>query len=125
VISRAMVQELLRSIRSIHSDPGAARDGAGSDRSRTIRDRLTSREIEVLELVAKGWDNAHIGAALYISPRTVKNHIASILEKLELENRIQAAVCAVRSGLIDGNGADTHHGPAELAPSVPTSHHVV
>jgi DNA-binding NarL/FixJ family response regulator len=60
---------------------------------------LTAREIEVLKLLASGMDNAEIGRTLFISPSTVKNHISSILLKLQIENRIQAAVYAVRSGL--------------------------
>jgi DNA-binding NarL/FixJ family response regulator len=60
---------------------------------------LTDRELEVLKLLASGMDNADIGRSLFISPSTVKNHISSILLKLQIENRIQAAVYAVRSGL--------------------------
>jgi DNA-binding NarL/FixJ family response regulator len=61
---------------------------------------LTDREIEVLRLLSSGMDNAEIGRTLFISPSTVKNHISSILLKLQIENRIQAAVYAVRSGLV-------------------------
>jgi DNA-binding NarL/FixJ family response regulator len=60
---------------------------------------LTEREIEVLRLLASGMDNAEIGRTLFISPSTVKNHISSILLKLQIANRIQAAVYAVRAGL--------------------------
>jgi DNA-binding NarL/FixJ family response regulator len=84
--------------------PSVAVNGTAADTT-PVGERLTARERQVLELVARGWDNAHIGSVLFISPRTVKNHIASILEKLGLENRVQAAVCAVRHGLVDsGNG---------------------
>jgi NarL family two-component system response regulator LiaR len=61
---------------------------------------LTERESEILRLIASGMDNAAIADQLIISPKTVKNHVASILEKLGLENRIQAAVYAVRRGLV-------------------------
>jgi DNA-binding NarL/FixJ family response regulator len=61
---------------------------------------LTERELEVLRLLSSGMDNAEIGRTLFISPSTVKNHISSILLKLQIENRIQAAVYAVRSGLV-------------------------
>ena len=54
---------------------------------------------EVLKLIANGKDNATIAADLVISPKTVKNHISNILMKLQIQNRIQAAVYAVRSGL--------------------------
>ena len=60
---------------------------------------LTDREMQVLRLIANGVDNAQIAAELHISPKTVKNHISNILMKLQIENRIQAAVLAVRSGL--------------------------
>ena len=55
-----------------------------------------------LKLLARGWDNARIGESLYLSRGTVKHHISSILGKLQVENRIQAAVQAARSGLLDG-----------------------
>src|SRR5436305_8179341 len=61
---------------------------------------LSDREIEVLRLLAEGKGNTEIAQELFISPKTVKNHIASILMKLQIENRIQAAVYAVRAGII-------------------------
>jgi two-component system NarL family response regulator len=66
----------------------------------TQRAELSERELDVLRLIANGNDNASIAAALHISPKTVKNHISNILMKLGIENRIQAAVYAVRSGLV-------------------------
>jgi DNA-binding NarL/FixJ family response regulator len=65
-----------------------------------IRAELSDREIEVLKLIANGKDNAQIAADLHISPKTVKNHISNILMKLQIGNRIQAAVYAVRSGIV-------------------------
>ena len=70
------------------------------DAAETIRAELSDREIEVLKLIANGNDNAEIARALFISPKTVKNHISNILMKLQMENRIQAAVYAVRSGIV-------------------------
>jgi DNA-binding NarL/FixJ family response regulator len=61
---------------------------------------LTPRELEVLELLARGLDNSEIARALYLSRHTVKNHVSSILIKLQVENRVQAAVRAVRSGMV-------------------------
>jgi two-component system, NarL family, response regulator LiaR len=61
---------------------------------------LSAREKEVLRLVVEGKDNATIAQELFISPYTVKNHISNILLKLHVENRLQAAVCAVRGSLI-------------------------
>ena len=62
--------------------------------------KLSDREIQVLKLIAKGDDNGQIAAELHISPKTVKNHISNILMKLQIDNRIQAAVYAVRSGIV-------------------------
>jgi DNA-binding NarL/FixJ family response regulator len=60
---------------------------------------LTEREREILALIAEGKENAQIGQQLYLSPKTVKNHVSRILAKLQVDNRIQAAVYAVRRGL--------------------------
>ena len=71
-----------------------------SEAAQTARTGLSDRELEVLRLIAIGKDNAEIAQDLFISPKTVKNHISNILMKLQIENRIQAAVYAVRSGLV-------------------------
>jgi DNA-binding NarL/FixJ family response regulator len=62
-------------------------------------DGLSVRETEVLQLLARGLDNNEIAAELSISPRTAKNHVANVLDKLGVDNRVQAAVYAVRSGI--------------------------
>jgi two-component system NarL family response regulator len=71
-----------------------------SGRAREGEAELTARELEILGLIAAGKDNAEIAAELVISAQTVKNHVSSILAKLRLENRIQAAVYAVRRNLV-------------------------
>jgi DNA-binding NarL/FixJ family response regulator len=63
-------------------------------------EELTPRERQVLDLLARGLDNSEIAQALYLSQHTVKNHVSTILTKLQVENRIQAAVRAVRGGLV-------------------------
>jgi DNA-binding NarL/FixJ family response regulator len=63
------------------------------------KQKLSPRELQVLELVARGLDNNEIAAELSISPRTAKNHVSSILSKLGVSNRMQAAVYALRIGL--------------------------
>ena len=60
---------------------------------------LSERELEVLRLLGEGCDNEQIAEALVISPSTVKHHVGSILAKLQLENRLQAAVYAARRGI--------------------------
>jgi DNA-binding NarL/FixJ family response regulator len=74
--------------------------GGSSRDAELIQSELSARELQVLKLIANGKDNALIAAELHISPKTVKNHISNILMKLQIENRIQAAVYAVRSGLV-------------------------
>jgi len=66
-----------------------------------VTDELTPREIGILELVVEGKSNKEIEYSLNISENTVKIHLRNILEKLHLQNRIQAAVYAVRQGLVD------------------------
>jgi DNA-binding NarL/FixJ family response regulator len=67
---------------------------------RAPAENLSVREKEVLRLVVEGKDNGTIADELFISPYTVKNHISNILLKLHVENRLQAAVSAVRDSLL-------------------------
>jgi len=67
---------------------------------RTRKPTLTSREIEVLEMVSDGKTSRQIGDLLYISENTVKNHIRNILDKLGLHSRNEAVLYAVRENLI-------------------------
>ena len=62
---------------------------------------LTSRELEVLKLVAQGMSNKEIAGELYISENTVKNHVRNILEKLHLHSRMEAVMYAVREKILD------------------------
>jgi DNA-binding NarL/FixJ family response regulator len=91
LVSPTIAAKVLQRLRATSSSPREAE---------TIRSELSDREIQVLKLIANGKDNAMIAAELHISPKTVKNHISNILMKLQIENRIQAAVYAVRSGLV-------------------------
>ena len=91
LVSPAIASKVLQRLRATSSSPREAE---------TIRSELSEREIQVLKLIANGKDNAMIAAELHISPKTVKNHISNILMKLQIDNRIQAAVYAVRSGIV-------------------------
>ena len=89
LISPRIASQLVRRLRE---PPELAPGLAGAE--------LTPRELEVLEMLARGMDNPEIAQALYLSQHTVKNHVSSILLKLQVANRIQAAVHAVRRGLV-------------------------
>jgi len=91
LISPHIASKVLQRVRATAAD---------SEGAETIRAELSDREIEVLKLIANGKDNAQIARDLVISPKTVKNHISNILMKLQIDNRIQAAVYAVRSGIV-------------------------
>jgi DNA-binding NarL/FixJ family response regulator len=91
LISPHIAAKVLQRVRATSTQPEIAS---------TIRAELSDREVEVLKLIANGKDNAMIAGELHISPKTVKNHISNILMKLQIDNRIQAAVYAVRSGIV-------------------------
>jgi DNA-binding NarL/FixJ family response regulator len=90
LISPHIASKVLQRIRAASVEAGGV----------VARPELSDRETEVLKLIANGKDNAEIARELHISPKTVKNHISNILMKLQIDNRIQAAVYAVRSGLV-------------------------
>jgi DNA-binding NarL/FixJ family response regulator len=77
--------------------PGAATPSAARN--------LTKREREILALVAEGLSNREIADRLVLSPETVKSHVAAILEKLNVSDRTQAAIYAVRNGLVESSTA--------------------
>ncbi len=90
-VSRAMAGRLLEEFARQARQPGPA----------ALAAELTAREKEVLEQVTRGISNKEIAAALAIAENTVKNHLKNILEKLHLENRVQAATFALRQGLAE------------------------
>ena len=87
LLSPGLATKLLGRMQAVA--PVAARSGA----------LLSERELEVLRLLAAGKANADIARELFLSPYTVRNHISSILSKLQIANRTEAAAYAIRSGL--------------------------
>lgn len=91
VLSREVVRALVARVRT---DNHAAELASGDEFG------LTARELEVIRLIADGADNAAIGRELSISKHTVKQYVTNIFEKLGVNSRVQAAVYAVRRGLV-------------------------
>jgi len=91
-LSRVMAAQLLEEFARQSRPPAPAVAPAA---------QLTAREKEVLEHVARGRSNKEIATALTIAENTVKNHLKNILEKLHLENRVQAATFALREGMVE------------------------
>jgi DNA-binding NarL/FixJ family response regulator len=90
-IAARVAGHLLLSVRT--HDAGAPRNSSPHGAT------LSPRERDVLSLLAEGCENAEIAARLFVSPSTVKNHVARVLEKLGVDNRVQAATFAVREGM--------------------------
>lgn len=99
-ISPAVAGRLLREIR----DGGARK--VSTPTQEEVRS-VTPRELEILRLVAEGLSNKEVAKRLVITEGTVKNHVHNALEKLHLENRIQAAAYVIRQGLGSPSGEDS------------------
>jgi DNA-binding NarL/FixJ family response regulator len=100
--------EVFRAIRVVHAGGSLIEPVVASKLIRQVRevpDALTPREAEVLELLAEGASNKRIGQTLFVSERTVKFHVSSILAKLNASNRTQAAALARERGLIAAKAA--------------------
>lgn len=74
---------------------------ARRDVKKSMIDSLTKREFEILKLIAQGLLNKEIAAMLNISERTVKNHISNIFKKIDVSDRTQAAVFAIKNGIVE------------------------
>jgi NarL family two-component system response regulator LiaR len=109
LLKNAQPHELERAVRAAHAgeavlDPvvGARLVAAlASGRDDEPIDRLTPREREVLELIGRGYPNKRIARELELAEKTVKTHVGHVLAKLGVADRTQAAVIAVRAGLVD------------------------
>jgi two-component system response regulator NreC len=126
VVKKSDVQELLLGIQSVHrgntyfsssiSDGDAVQDylwQAKKPEAKTGYDLLTSREREVLQLIAEGYSNQRIAGELFISVKTVEAHKAHIMSKLHAQNRTDLIRYAIRKGIVGldsgpelGTGAD-------------------
>jgi DNA-binding NarL/FixJ family response regulator len=92
-VTRRVIEEFARRPRARPGDQAAL-------------DELTPRELEVLKLIARGLSNTEIAGSLFVSETTVKTHVAHILMKLELRDRVQAVVLAYESGLVEPGASD-------------------
>jgi two-component system, NarL family, response regulator DegU len=92
--------------RMTYLDNSGIGGGDGSSREAGVKyihqpnSPLTRREAEVLRLLAEGKSNKSIGEILFISEKTVKNHVSSILQKMEVEDRTQAVIIAIKNGWV-------------------------
>jgi len=101
LLKDAPTEELLDSIRKVHAGEACIPPALGAKLvSRMSGKALTSREIDVLKLLARGRSNKEIGADLFISETTVKSHMRSIFGKLAVMSRTEAIAAANRRGLI-------------------------
>jgi len=106
LLKEAPPEELLSAVRLVHQgrrffDAGIIEGLVRTENSGELRalSCLTPREREVLEVIARGMSNQEIARHLFITENTVKKHVGSILSKLDLEDRTQAAVFAISNGL--------------------------
>ena len=95
VLSGAVASTLVARVRA-----SGAEQASEEPSEAAIDTQLTARESEVLRLIVTGADNAAIGNELSISPHTVKQYVTNIFEKLDVHSRVQAAVHAIRTGLV-------------------------
>lgn len=115
VLKDADPDDVVKAIRSaaageVHLDPRVARRlmeelNPHKHREASPQEQLSEREVEVLKLVAKGHSNQMIAEQLIISPKTAKTHVSNILSKLGLASRTQAAVYALKAGLVTAEEA--------------------
>ncbi len=106
ILKEALPEELMAAIRLVakgrkYYDPVVVQHAMSyeKDARENCMDELTPRELEVLSALARGMNNKAIAEALFISEHTVKKHVGQILEKLDLQDRTQAALYAVSRGL--------------------------
>jgi two-component system, NarL family, response regulator LiaR len=107
-VKGASIEQMLAAISAaeagaVYLDPQIARcvmDNLRPASSNLNLGQLTDRENDVLQLLVQGKNNTEIGEALYLSPNTVKTHVRGIMNKFAVDDRVQAAVVALRAGLV-------------------------
>ena len=94
--------EMVEAIKTVHSGRRYIPHRIASRLTeRMMRSNLTARELEILNLVVKGLTNKQIARVLKISSHTVRNHVNSVIEKLEVSDRTEAATTAIQRGIIE------------------------
>ncbi|MFJ8257638.1 response regulator [Peribacillus asahii] len=96
-----VTHNLVKEYRRLVSDENANQDTIHAPEIRRPLHLLTRRECEVLQLLADGQSNRAIGETLYISEKTVKNHVSNILQKMNVNDRTQAVVLAIKNGWVE------------------------
>ncbi|MET1181404.1 MULTISPECIES: response regulator transcription factor [Bacillales] len=96
-----VTHNLVKEYRRLAAEEGADRDSVHTIEIRRPLHLLTRRECEVLQLLADGKSNRAIGETLYISEKTVKNHVSNILQKMNVNDRTQAVVLAIKNGWVE------------------------
>jgi DNA-binding NarL/FixJ family response regulator len=94
-------EEIVHAVRMLHQNKRYVPADIAQRLTETVgRQELSSRELEVLTLVAKGLSNKEIAQRLFISDKTARNHVANCLVKLSADDRTEAATTAIKRGLI-------------------------
>jgi two-component system, NarL family, response regulator DegU len=96
-----VTHNLVKEYRRLSSDEGGTDKYISQVEIRRPLHLLTRRECEVLQLLADGKSNRGIGEALFISEKTVKNHVSNILQKMNVNDRTQAVVVAIKNGWVE------------------------
>jgi NarL family two-component system response regulator LiaR len=121
LLKDALPNELLDAMRSIYNGQPSLhpviaeklmREFSQPEKAPAREEALTRRELDVLRLIAQGNSNHEIARQLVVSDRTVTSHIGSILEKLHVANRTQAALYAIKEGLVDPPKPPENRNPA-------------
>lgn len=108
VLKDAESDSLIKAVRDVYSGnsyihPSIATDLVKEFNNRSTKEdddmKLTKREYEVLTLIAEGLNNKEIGCSLYISEKTVKNHVSNIFKKINVNDRTQAAIYAYKHNI--------------------------